>query len=104
MKLVIKKPNCLLAKLADELFNAGLVSPLQEDDTPSIQGTSEEVWIFIPDESPPEVIDQITAIVEAHDPTPPAIFEPADEEKVALAEAVIDLEARLSVLEAKLNA
>jgi len=70
MRLVFRK-NALLSKLADELFASGLVSPLREDGTPSIYGTSEEVWVFIPDNTPQEVIDQITAIVTAHDPTPP---------------------------------
>ncbi|MCM8900627.1 hypothetical protein KVG29_05210 [Caldicoprobacter algeriensis] len=103
MKLTFRK-TVLLDKLADELFASSLVPPLQHDGTASIQGTNEEVWIFVPDNTPKEIIDQITTIVNAHDPTPPPIYEPVDEEKIALVEAIIDLETRLSVLEARLNA
>jgi hypothetical protein len=103
MKLVFTK-HVILSKLADELFNSGLVSPLTEEGTPSIQGTEGQVYIYVPDDTPQEVIAQITSIVEAHNPTPPLVYDPVDDEKVALAEAVIDLETRLSALEAKLNA
>lgn len=100
MKLAYNK-RCLGDKLLNELLYAGIkletgISPVQ---------TGEAItYIYVPDDTPQEVLDQITAIVEAHDPTLLPIYEPVDEEKVALAEAVIDLEMRLSILEAKLNA
>lgn len=103
MRLTFRK-QVLLSKLADELLNSGLVQPLTEEGASAIRGTKNEVYIYIPDDTPQEVIGQIATIVEAHDPTPPLTYDPVDEEKVALAEAVIDLETRLSALEAKLNA
>lgn len=38
------------------------------------------------------------------EPGPPIVTEPIDEEKAAMAEAIIDMETRLSQLEAMLNA
>lgn len=100
MKLAFNK-TCLGSKLLGELLSARIsletgISPVQ---------TSEGVtYVYVPDTTPQEVINQINTIVETHDPTPPLIYDPVDEEKAALAEAVIDLETRLSNLEAKLNA
>lgn len=102
-KLIFRK-QVSLGKLTDELIRTGCIRPVQDDGTSSVQGNNEEVWVYIPDNMPQEVIEQITAIVNAHDPTPLPVYEPVDEEKAALAEAIIDLEARLSALEVKLNA
>ena len=68
MKLTFKK-QCLLSKLADELISNG-INPIRENNTSAIHGTETEVYIYIPDDTPQDMIDQITTIVNAHDPTP----------------------------------
>lgn len=83
MKLTFNK-SVLLSKLADELYQSGLVQPLYDDGISSVQGTSEEVWIYVPDDTPQEDVDKIAAIVESHDPTPPP-YQPTVEEQLMLA-------------------
>lgn len=106
MKLTYTK-TVLLSKLHDELLSAGVVMVGRDriEGKPDDAGlTCSEVYIYIPDDVTQETIERISAIVEKHDPTLPQVYDFPDQEKVALAEAVIDLDARLSQLEAKLNA
>lgn len=104
MKLVYQKPH-LLSKLVDELLTIPELQPITINGEKRavfiLQGDGVNISLIVPDDAPRSKIDEI---IQAHDPTTQTVYEPVDTEKAALAEAVIDLETRLSALEAKLNA
>ncbi len=68
MKLIYTKTH-ILSKLHDELLAAGI--PLDNGGASPVQGIGDEIYIYVADSIPQATIDQITAIVNAHDPTPP---------------------------------
>lgn len=104
MKLVYRKLH-YLPKLMDELIAIPELQPFVKDGEKKakfiLQGDGENIYLFVPDDAP---IDKMEQVIQAHVPSPLPVFEPVEEEKTALAEAIIDLETRLSALEAKLNA
>lgn len=67
--------SILLSKLHDELLAAGLLAAGRDrvEGTPNPDVTKQtctDVSIYIPDDTPQMTIDQIVAIVNAHDPGP----------------------------------
>lgn len=89
MKLTYQK-QVSLSKLNDELIVAN--TPLENGEASPVQATENEVYIFVPDGTPQEVIDQITDIVTNHDPTP---LPP----KPGLENYLLELDFRISLLE-----
>jgi len=90
MKLTFER-QAMLSKLADELILIG-VDPVQTDGASAIQGSLTEVYIFIPDDTSQVVIDRITTVVNAHDPTPLAAV-------ASVEDYLIDLDYRISKIE-----
>lgn len=88
MKLTYTKAN-LLTKLHDELIAAGI--PLDNGGLSPVQGKDDEIYIYVADDTPQTTIDQITAIVNAHDPTPPPQSPTQEERLAALEEAILTL-------------
>jgi hypothetical protein len=62
MRLHYDMPN-ILSKLHDELISAGIISN-------AVEGLGNDIWITMPDLTSQIVINQISAIVNAHNPTP----------------------------------
>jgi len=86
MKLTYTK-TVLLSKLHDELLATGVIVAGRdrvEGKPDGTEVTCSEAYIYIPDDTPQEVIDQIGTIVNAHDPTP-LPYQPTVEEQIMLA-------------------
>lgn len=64
-------------KLHDEIRAAG-INPWP------VESKGSEVWLGLPDNTPQTTIDQINAIVSAHDPTPPTVVDPDAELEAAI--------------------
>ena len=79
MKLHYKGANT--NKLHDELIAAG-IRPWP------VESKGVDVYLGMPDNTPKEVLDQIAAIVAAHDPAPP-VQPPTDTERIAALEAAL---------------
>ena len=68
---------------------------------------SEEVYnslVRMPADYTEDTEGNIISVVCPPEPDPPIVTDPIDEEKAAMAEAIIDMENRISQLEAMLNA
>lgn len=88
MKLTYQKV-ALLSKLHDELLAAGI--PLDNGGASPVQGKENEVYIYVADDTSQTVIDQITAIINAHNPTPPPQPPTQEERLAAVEQALIEL-------------
>ena len=70
-------------KLHDELIAAGIRAW-------PVESKGSDTWIGMPDDTPKEVLDQIAAIVAAHDPAPvPVVPVPTLEERIVALEAKV---------------